>query len=75
MTVTKSTPILTETIAVRLTLDECRALFDIAHQADRTVSYIVRAQLRNYLRKQQRGYEHQLDGRTDAPVSGRSFGS
>jgi len=48
-------PVLTETIAVRLTVDECRALADIARSSDRTVSYVVRAQLRDFLRNQQRG--------------------
>ena len=33
--------LLTETIAVRLTLDECRALFELAHRAYRTVSFSV----------------------------------
>jgi hypothetical protein len=52
MTITgmKNEPALTETIAVRLTTDECRALFDLARQVDRTVSYVVRAELRKWLR-------------------------
>jgi predicted transcriptional regulator len=50
---TKPTPILTETIAVRLTQDECRALAAIARSADRTISYIIRAQLREFLRQRQ----------------------
>jgi hypothetical protein len=51
ITAMKTEPALTETIAVRLTLDECRALFELARQADRTVSYVVRAELRKFLRE------------------------
>jgi predicted transcriptional regulator len=51
---TKSNPLLTETIAVRLSNDECRALAAIAERSDRTISYVVRAQLRNFLLNQQR---------------------
>ena len=47
-------PLLTETIAVRLSEDECRALAAIALRADRTISYVVRAQLREFLLSQQR---------------------
>ena len=50
---TKSIPTLTETIAVRLTLDECRALVAICRQQDRTLSWVVRTQLRRFLQTQQ----------------------
>jgi predicted DNA-binding protein len=49
----KSQPLLTQTIAVRLSEEESRALAAIAHHCDRTVSYIVREQLRLFLRDQQ----------------------
>ena len=51
-TTAKTTPTLTETIAIRLTLDECRALVALARQQDRTISWVVRTQLRNFLRTQ-----------------------
>ena len=54
ITNTNSVPVLTATVAVRLTDDECRALHKDARQEDRTVSYVVRAQLRDFLRGQQR---------------------
>ena len=50
----KPAPVLTETIALRLTTDETRALYELARQQDRTVSYIIRAQVRKFLREQQR---------------------
>ena len=53
ITNTKSHPMLTETIAVRLSEDECRALAAIAKRSDRTISYVVRAHLRDFLRNQQ----------------------
>lgn len=49
----KTTPTLTETIALRLTLDECRALVALARRDDRTISWVVRTQLRSFLRAQQ----------------------
>ena len=52
-TTTKTTPTLTETIALRLTLDECRTLGALARRDDRTISWVVRTQLRNFLRAQQ----------------------
>ena len=52
-TTAKTTPTLTETIALRLTLDECRALVALARRDDRTISWVVRTQLRNFLRTQQ----------------------
>ena len=52
---TKTDPMLTETIAVRVSEDECRALAAIARAADRTLSWVIRAQLREFLRNQQRG--------------------
>lgn len=51
---TKTTPILADTIAVRLTTDECRALYELARAQDRSVSYVVRAELRKFLREQRR---------------------
>jgi hypothetical protein len=50
---TKTVAILTETIAVRLTLDECRALVALCRQQDRTISWVVRTQLRRFLQTQQ----------------------
>ena len=52
MPTTKPEPVLTATIAVRLSEQECRALATIAERDDRTISYIVRAQLRDFLRDQ-----------------------
>ena len=52
---TKTAPVLTETIAVRVTLDDCRALAAIAQHSDRTLSYVIRTQLREFLRSQQPG--------------------
>jgi hypothetical protein len=49
MSITKSEPVLTETIAVRLSEQERHALATIAKRDDRTISYIVRAQLRDFL--------------------------
>jgi predicted DNA-binding protein len=49
----KSTPTLTETIALRLPLDECRALVVVAKRDDRTISYVVRNLIRTFLRTQQ----------------------
>ena len=46
-------PTLTETIALRLTLDECRALAVICRQQDRQMSYVVRNLIRTFLRTQQ----------------------
>jgi hypothetical protein len=54
MPTTKSEPVLTATIAVRLSEQECRVLASIAERDDRTISYIVRGQLRAFLRNQQR---------------------
>jgi hypothetical protein len=51
---TKSNPMLTETIAVRLSADESRALAAIAQRSDRTISYVVRAHLRECLLNPQR---------------------
>ena len=45
---------LNETVAVRLTTDECRALFELARAQDRTVSWVIRTQVRKLLREQQR---------------------
>lgn len=50
--ITASQPVLTETIAVRLSEQESRGIAIIAQRADRTISYIVRAQLRDFLRHQ-----------------------
>ena len=52
-TTAKSTPTLTETIALRLPLDECRALVVVAKRDDRTISYVVRNLIRSFLRTQQ----------------------
>ena len=52
-TTTKTAPILTETIALRLTLDECRAICAIVRRDDRTISWVVRNLIRNFLRTQQ----------------------
>jgi hypothetical protein len=52
-TAEKTTPILSETIAMRLTLDECRALVVVAKRDDRTISYVVRNLIRTFLRTQQ----------------------
>jgi predicted DNA-binding protein len=52
-TTTKTTPTLTETIALRLPLDECRALVVVAKRDDRTISYVVRNLIRTFLRTQQ----------------------
>jgi hypothetical protein len=54
MTNTKAAPVLTETIAVRVSEDECRALAAIARSADRTISWVIRLQLREFLRNQPR---------------------
>jgi predicted DNA-binding protein len=48
-TTTKTTPTLTETIALRLPLDECRALVVVAKRDDRTISYVVRNLIRTFL--------------------------
>ena len=50
---TKSESVLTNTIAVRVSEQECYALAKIAEREDRTISYIVRAQLRAFLRNPQ----------------------
>ena len=50
--ITASQPVLTETIAVRLSEQDSRAIAIIAQSADRTISYVVRAQLREFLRQQ-----------------------
>lgn len=55
ITKTTTTPVLTETIAVRISLDECRALAAIARAADRSLSWVIRTQLREFLRNQQHG--------------------
>lgn len=49
----KPTPTLTETIALSLPLDECRALVVVAKRDDRTISYVVRNLIRSFLRTQQ----------------------
>ena len=46
------TPTLTETIALRLTLDECRAICAIVRRDDRTISWVVRNLIRNFLQTQ-----------------------
>ena len=46
-------PALSGTIAVRLSEDECRALAEIAHRSDRTISYVVRSHLRAVLTQPQ----------------------
>ena len=53
-TAPRTAPILKETIALRLSTDECRALYELARAQDRTVSYIIRAQVRKFLREHQR---------------------
>ena len=45
----KNTPTLNEIVAVRLSEDECRALVAIAQRDERTISFVVRAQLRRML--------------------------
>ncbi len=50
----RTAPMLDQTIALRLSTDETRALYELARQQDRTVSYIIRAQVRKFLRDQQR---------------------
>ena len=52
-TAKKTTPILTETIALRLPMDECRALVVVAKRDDRTISYVVRNLIRTFLQTQQ----------------------
>lgn len=48
-------PILDQTIALRLTTDECRALYELARAQDRTVSWLIRTlMIRKFLRDQQR---------------------
>lgn len=55
--ITASEPVLTETIAVRLSERDSRAIAIIAQRADRTISYVVRAQLREFLRHQHCGVQ------------------
>lgn len=48
----KQEPTLTETIALRLPLHDCRALVAVAKRDDRTISYVVRNLIRVFLRSQ-----------------------
>ena len=52
-TAKKTTATLSETIAIRLTLEETRAICAIVRRDDRTISYVVRNLIRNFLRTQQ----------------------
>lgn len=48
---TMTAPILTETISIRLSEAECRALVAIAQRGDRTISYVVRNLVRRLLQE------------------------
>jgi len=55
MTIKNTTPapVLDQTVAVRLTTAECRALYELARAQDRTVSWLIRSHLRKFLHEQQ----------------------
>ena len=52
-TTAKTVQKLSETIAIRLTLEETRAICAIVRREDRTISYIVRNLIRTFLQSQQ----------------------
>ncbi len=51
---TKPEQTLSETIAVRISAEDCRALAAVARAAERTISWLIRHQLREFLRNQNR---------------------
>ena len=52
MNTKKNPPTLTETIALRIPLDHCRALVAVCRQQDRSISWVVRNLIYTYLRNQ-----------------------